>query len=961
MRLNGYLRNCAVIATASLLTISRLSAQTSAIPGTVIVDGRALAIAKQRMQQGDPATSAAVQTLVGYADKQLQQGPYTVTEKSKVPPSGDKRDYMSQGRYFWPDPTKPNGLPYLRKDGETNPDSRGGDEDQITGMSGAVEDLSLAYFFTGTERYATHAAILLRTWFIDPQRRMNPRMLYGQSWPGRSEGRSEAILETRHLMKVVDALGLLETSHSLTAADRSGIQAWFREYAQWLDTSQFGREEASGPNNHGTWCNAQLACFSVYVGDLATARRVLEAAKATRCTNAIEPDGRQPFELARVDAFGYSVFNLEALTNLAAVGRVVGVDLWNYQAMDGRGIRAAGDWLRPYAAGEQRWSFGKKPPVGHNDTLIPLYRKLANAYDDPRYEALIAGLPEYPTDKHRVTLALHHPRIPPIQLAQLGGAANSRPKPPTAALTDVMAGIESKYAAELQSAKTSAQCETLIRKLATESQGTKVDPVVRYAMLTTAQHVATSPLNAPMLRGVVALMARDFDVDDLQEYLNELVKAQQATHNASSEAATSVIAAALSAADEAASHNRFDMAGKFLTLASQAAATIKDSTVAKTVTARRSDLQQVSREFTAYQRAQGTLAQRADDAAACLAMGRYLCFVNRDWSAGVPYLTRCNQPALKSLALECAAPVTDTADLRRRGDAWWQRAQSAARGTLRRDLERGARHWYTLAIEGLTGSDLATTLARLEQLGGPESGGPLDLIGSNVAPPAVAANIASSSTPSTSSAAPAMPKKAPATPGEANRMAAEEVLRLGGFVTVSVESQPAIVVRSNDELPAKPFVVQRIDLTKALTVTDDTLQCFAPLNELRSLVLDGTSVGDAGLVHLRGLDNLVELFLDDTKRITDVGLPHLKGLIKLQELRLKRQRITDAGLVHLESLLALDKLRLGYDEGVTDAGLQSLAKIPALTYVNAEGTSITAAAVAKLKAVRPNLRIRIGK
>jgi len=125
--------------------------------------------------------------------------------------------------------------------------------------------------------------------------------------------------------------------------------------------------------------------------------------------------------------------------------------------------------------------------------------------------------------------------------------------------------------------------------------------------------------------------------------------------------------------------------------------------------------------------------------------------------------------------------------------------------------------------------------------------------------------------------------------------------------------------------------------------------------------VDGTSVGDAGLVHLRGLDNLVELFLDDTKRITDVGLPHLKGLIKLQELRLKRQRITDAGLVHLESLLALDKLRLGYDEGVTDAGLQSLAKIPALTYVNAEGTSITAAAVAKLKAVRPNLRIRIGK
>ena len=64
---------------------------------------------------------------------------------------------------------------------------------------------------------------------------------------------------------------------------------------------------------------------------------------------------------------------------------------------------------------------------------------------------------------------------------------------------------------------------------------------------------------------------------------------------------------------------------------------------------------------------------------------------------------------------------------------------------------------------------------------------------------------------------------------------------------------------------------------------------------------------DAGLVHLKGLTELKELDLSDT-RVTDVGLVHVKGLTKLQYLDPSGTQVTDAGLVDLQT--ALPKCRI---------------------------------------------------
>src|SRR5215813_12894772 len=87
-------------------------------PRVFLLNPKSLAAAKERVRQQDPSLSPAIAKLKRDAEKALNVGPFSVTTKGATPPSGDKHDYMSQAPYFWPDTSKPNGLPYIRRDGE---------------------------------------------------------------------------------------------------------------------------------------------------------------------------------------------------------------------------------------------------------------------------------------------------------------------------------------------------------------------------------------------------------------------------------------------------------------------------------------------------------------------------------------------------------------------------------------------------------------------------------------------------------------------------------------------------------------------------------------------------------------------------------------------------------------------------------------------------------------------------
>jgi len=327
------------------------------------------------------------------AQKALSAGPFSVVSKDVVPPGGDKHDYMSQAPYFWPDPKSPNGLPYIRRDGERNPEiDKINNHRVLDQMEAAVETLALAYHYKRDEAYAQKATQLLRTFFLDAETRMNPNLQFAQGIPGINTGRGIGLIETRGLTRIVDAIGLLAGSKHWTAADQKGMEEWFGKFLRWMLESKNGREEAAAKNNHGTFYDVQVVSFALFLGKTDLAKSVLETAKTKRIAVQVEPDGRQPLELVRTKAWSYSTGNLDGLMMLAELGERLSIDLWRYETQDGRSIRKAVDFLVPFALDEKKWTYqqlGNWPP----QMLFPLIRRAAPHYKDPKFQALVARVP----------------------------------------------------------------------------------------------------------------------------------------------------------------------------------------------------------------------------------------------------------------------------------------------------------------------------------------------------------------------------------------------------------------------------------------------------------------------------------------------------------------------------------------------------------------------------------------
>jgi hypothetical protein len=351
----GYLRTSGLRAVPA----RRLGLATPAVSSLLLVSEDEAKALRAAATGTGTAVSPALARWRQQADRRLTEGPWSVTSARPKDTTAGPHDFFSEGPYWWPDPKNPKG-PYIRRDGEVNPDRFTANDRDMSAMAEAVCDLGVAAYVFDDARYAGHAARILRTWFVEPQTRMNPNLEFGQAIRGVSTGRGIGIIDSSTLIWAVQGMTFLERSGRWPASERDAVRAWFADYVKWLTTSQKGLDEKRNGNNHSTWWAAQVAAYATFVGNESIQTMVWNFYRDVLVPGELRADGSAPEEEARTKSLGYSAMNLNAFSLICRLADRRGINLWTYQAPSGASVLKAVSYLAPFVQAPETW---RKPQI----------------------------------------------------------------------------------------------------------------------------------------------------------------------------------------------------------------------------------------------------------------------------------------------------------------------------------------------------------------------------------------------------------------------------------------------------------------------------------------------------------------------------------------------------------------------------------------------------------------------
>ena len=365
-------------------------------------------------RQGQTLSSSYVEEVSNHLRTQIfeqaawamTQQPVTVTAQSSERSAGGKHDFFSEGDYWWPNPASPDS-PYVQRDGMTNPGNFVAHRLAMIRLSKIVGALASAYRLTKDDKFFLHALKHCNAWFADTATRMNPNLLYAQAIKGRYTGRGIGIIDTIHLMEVAQGLLFMEEQRGSDKNILAEIRNWFAQYLQWLTTHKYGQDEMKAANNHGTCWVMQVAAFAKFTGDEKLLEFCRQRYKNILLPNQMAPDGSFPQELRRTKPYGYSIFNLDAMTMVCHILSTKEDNLWTYQTADGKSIKKGIEFLFPYVADKSKWPYPKDVMYWEDWPVAqPFLVFGANAFNnrewldkwnqldhDPKVEEVIRNLP----------------------------------------------------------------------------------------------------------------------------------------------------------------------------------------------------------------------------------------------------------------------------------------------------------------------------------------------------------------------------------------------------------------------------------------------------------------------------------------------------------------------------------------------------------------------------------------
>lgn len=279
---------------------------------------------------------------VNYANRALKDKLYYVGMNNNKYKGHDKKDYMSLSIYFWPNPDTKDGLPYVGKDGITNPQSKLYDLKGLNSTINNIKALAIACHLTENKKYANRAVTVLCAWFLDKDTGMNPNFDYAQIVPGKNnnKGNVYGVIEAYILNDVIQSVELLYDDNMMSSDDYRTIKSWFMQFLNWCLTSDHGKRAFDLKNNIGTAYEVTVARTALFVGRKDVAENIFKQFENKRIDNKILSDGRQPEELTRTNSFGYSIANLNYLLDMERL-----LKQYNYNLIGKKKIQKALNWL----------------------------------------------------------------------------------------------------------------------------------------------------------------------------------------------------------------------------------------------------------------------------------------------------------------------------------------------------------------------------------------------------------------------------------------------------------------------------------------------------------------------------------------------------------------------------------------------------------------------------------------
>lgn len=326
---------------------------------SILYDDALLQEAKDAIKRNDSDIMPIYTELRNYVDSiSMHMEPLTVAPNNKIriAPSKDPRDYITLSPYWWPDLSKVDGVPYIRKDGNRNPEVYEYMERvNSTIFAENVQLLAVAYYFSEEEKYAEKAAEMLRAWFLDPITGMNPNMTYSQYVPGMERIRGTGIIDARRIIGAFNAAKIIENSSSWTEEDKSELQDWARAFRYWLEHSTNGLAEIKAQNNHGLWYDVIHQGLVMYEEDFNYLKSIIITQSLPRISSQIHSDGSFPKELERTLSLHYSTFAMEALSLSDIIASKIRLNLWEFSAENDRSMILALEYLKPYYIAPETW------------------------------------------------------------------------------------------------------------------------------------------------------------------------------------------------------------------------------------------------------------------------------------------------------------------------------------------------------------------------------------------------------------------------------------------------------------------------------------------------------------------------------------------------------------------------------------------------------------------------------